>query len=512
MEEQVTDNQHITAGDGYKQEEAHAVLKQQNLQVTSSANAEAESDEEEDIQQLALQGDGYKQEEPHAVLKQQNLQVTSSANAEAESDEEEDIQQLGLQDDGGNAQIALALETEKETLTSPQETPAEDNIVEQANNVETTGRVTEHETTVDKFTRPIAVGILGGFNNASETTSPNPCDKQGEEADGVKSQHLLFVATEQTVIDDGDARNAFALETENKTVTSSAQETPAEDNIVEQANNVETTGRVNEDNFTMSVAVGILGGNRRLWAGAALILLVAMLVRLLHPMSPRENSDVFQIDIFLTELEKMKTEFPNQRPDLWKRSRIHLQRHLQTVQPTEPVSLILTAGLKGETTLRCLARGLGSAFSSALNASVLHIDGASKAGQDSDQVKLDIDSQLQSAFDGNKPVAVINRFDELPPGSTLIFYRYCDHENAAFKKTFLIFTVLLAGEEEIPPQMCLNAVEEMVDDYLQTRFLSHDHPIAFDRMDINKYGGLWSRISHLILPVAAEAAVEHEGC
>ncbi|KAM4628648.1 torsin-1A-interacting protein 1-like isoform 2-T2 [Polymixia lowei] len=257
-----------------------------------------------------------------------------------------------------------------------------------------------------------------------------------------------------------------------------------------------------------------LGGNAKYWIQACIAgLVLAFLASYLFiSQSPPEQKDVRQVDIFLRQLELVKTQFPSQRSELWRRSRIHLERHLQTAQPTEPVSLILTAGHRAERTLHCLAQGLASAFSSALNASVLHIDGASKANEDSDQVKLDIDSQLRGAFEGDKPVAVIHRFDELPPGSTLIFYRYCDHENAAYKKTSLIFTVLLEGEEELPFQLGLSAVEEMVDDHLQKKFLFSDHPIAFNRMDLDKYGGLWSRISHLILPVAAEERMEIQGC
>lgn len=266
----------------------------------------------------------------------------------------------------------------------------------------------------------------------------------------------------------------------------------------------------------------VTGGSGKCWLAVAIpvaipvaiavAILAIVLQHFLQPESPPQMNDVRQIDVFLRQLEKVKTRFPNQRAELWNRGRIHLKRHLQTTQPTEPVSLILTAGLRAEKTLNCLARDLASAFSSARNASVLHIDGASKASQDSDQVKLDIDRKLQGAFEGDKPVAVIHRFEELPPGSTLIFYRYCDHENAAYKNTFLIFTVLLGEEDEIPAKISLCAVEEMVDDHLQKKFLTHGHPVSFDMMDLDKYGGLWSRISHLILPVAAEERIELEGC
>ena len=247
---------------------------------------------------------------------------------------------------------------------------------------------------------------------------------------------------------------------------------------------------------------------------AVAVVVVAVLFAIyLRPSSPSETPrKESKVAVFLRQMEEVKAQFHNQRAELWKRSMIHLKRHLQTAQPTAPVSLILTAGLRAEKTMRCLARGLAASLSAALNASVEHIDGSSAASQDSDQVKLDIDRKLQRAFEGDKPVAIIHRFEELPPGSTLIFYRYCDHENAAYKETFLIFTVLLEEEDEIPAKMQLKVVEEMVDDHLKKKFLSHDHPVSFDRMDIDKYGGLWSRISHVILPVAAEHRIEHEGC
>ncbi|XP_054646569.1 torsin-1A-interacting protein 2-like [Dunckerocampus dactyliophorus] len=223
----------------------------------------------------------------------------------------------------------------------------------------------------------------------------------------------------------------------------------------------------------------------------------------------RHPSRSVSLEMFTDLLLHLEARFQTQRQELWTRSRIHLEKHLQTAQPTEPVSLILTSGRGAEKTLSCLAQGLASAFSSALQASTLHIDGASKAGQGSDEVKLDIDRQLQAAFGGSQLAAVIHRLEELPPGSTLIFYRYCDHENAAYKEAFLLFTILLP-QDEVRGE--LRFVEEMVQDYLKDRLVGSSDQIAFDDMDTDKYGGLWSRISHLVLPVVAEKEVEQNGC
>ncbi|KAI5095089.1 lamina-associated polypeptide 1B isoform X4 [Silurus meridionalis] len=214
---------------------------------------------------------------------------------------------------------------------------------------------------------------------------------------------------------------------------------------------------------------------------------------------------------FGTHLGHLRQLFPSQRPELWKRTEVHVRRHLNLTDPTEPVSLMLTSGRRAEKTLRCLAQQLAAAFSNTLNSSVLEIDGTSKSSQDSDQVKLDIDKLLEEAFVGGTQAAVIQRFEELPPGSTLIFYRYCDHENSAFKKVFLVFTVMLPVEE-LDFKLSLGAVEEQVQEALKEKFVSSDRTAKFNQMDVDKLSGLWSRISHLILPVAAEQKIEQHGC
>ncbi|KAM6921365.1 torsin-1A-interacting protein 1-like [Xenentodon cancila] len=241
-------------------------------------------------------------------------------------------------------------------------------------------------------------------------------------------------------------------------------------------------------------------------------LLAYKVIPVLHRTAREERppSRGVKLETFTDRLLLLETQFPSQRPEFWKRSRIHLKKHLEGAPPTEPVSMILTGGLRAEGTLRCLSQGLASSFSSALNASVLHIDGASKSSQESDTVKLDIDNELKAAFEGDQPTAVIHRFEELPSGSTLIFYRYCDHENAAYKQVFLLFTVLLP-QEELSRDLSLKEVEELVQDYVKEKLVGSTSKTAFNEMDIDKFGGLWSRISHLILPVVSEEEVEHRG-
>ncbi|XP_068599671.1 torsin-1A-interacting protein 1-like [Brachionichthys hirsutus] len=255
------------------------------------------------------------------------------------------------------------------------------------------------------------------------------------------------------------------------------------------------------------------------WGLVFLLLLCSFTILLAYKVIPVQIiahdgkwfSSAVKIEKFADQLTLLRSQFPSQRPELWKRSKIHLEKHLKSKAPTEPVSLIFTAGLRAEKTLRCLAQRLASSYASARNASVLLIDGASKANQDSDDVKLQIDTQLRAAFEGDQPVVVIHRLEELPPGATLIFYRYCDHENAAFKNVFLLFTVLLL-QDEVRVEQSLKEVEETVQDYVKERLVGSGNQTAFNEMDTDKYGGLWSRISHLILPVVSEMGIEQKEC
>lgn len=355
-----------------------------------------------------------------------------------------------------------------------------------------------------------------GENEALKTTtSTSLSEKEEDLVDGPNvelKEEPRGAENKEPEAEEDDESSLGIQECTTSSQTALPDEILDKEEIDTERKNIETVHSTTQET-SESTPPPVDGGSGKYLIAVAVVVIVAILVQqLLKPETPPQKDDVRQIDIFLRQMDKLKTQFPNQRAELWSRSKIHLLRHLQTAQPTEPVSLILTAGVRAERTMQCLAQGLASAFSSTLNASVLQIDGASIANQDSDQVKLDIDSKLQGAFEGDKPVAVIHRFEELPPGSTLIFYRYCDHENAAYKKTCLIFTVLLEEEEEIPAKSHLSTVEEMVDDHLQKKFLSDSHPVSFDKMDLDKYGGLWSRISHLILPVTAEKIIELEGC
>ncbi|XP_072275918.1 torsin-1A-interacting protein 2-like isoform X1 [Pyxicephalus adspersus] len=217
------------------------------------------------------------------------------------------------------------------------------------------------------------------------------------------------------------------------------------------------------------------------------------------------------LQIFLDKFKSLQRDFPEQSQDLWLRSGKMLRNHLNKSAAEEPATLILTAAQDAKQTLLCLGSGLAKTYADARNASWLVIHGPSEARYNDSTAKLHIDEKLSSAFGSSSRAAVINHLEILPPGSLLILYKYCDHENAAYKNVALVFTVLLE-DSSLEPDTSLPELEEKVRDFLWQQFIHTDGVKSHQEMDSDKLSGVWSRISHLVLPVFPVRRIEAGSC
>jgi len=126
---------------------------------------------------------------------------------------------------------------------------------------------------------------------------------------------------------------------------------------------------------------------------------------------------------------------------------------------------------------------------------VAQVDGIKVKGSPGEKVKKSMDDLLKEKFQQGHRAAVIRHLELLPPPSPLLFYSYCDDQNAPHKHVAIIFTVHLPSEPD--SSLPAKEAEGMVEKYLSEEVWAKENQ--------DSVGALLSRVADTVVLMNGES-------
>lgn len=211
---------------------------------------------------------------------------------------------------------------------------------------------------------------------------------------------------------------------------------------------------------------------------------------------PEMKSDFDLVKIFGDGVDKLQQSFTNQTERFWKILKNRGLAHLRNKSPSQPLVFLLGAPPPAHEWVDCLAIKLAEKLDPKRKKNLAVIDGTEEKISPADRTKKKMDTFLKEKFRAGHRVAVIHHLELLPPPSPLLFYSYCDDQNAPHKHIAIIFTVHLPVEpsSSLPPKEAEGTVE---------KYLSNE---VWSRDDKDAVAALLSRIADTVALMNGESS------
>ncbi|CAH3198274.1 unnamed protein product [Porites evermanni] len=181
---------------------------------------------------------------------------------------------------------------------------------------------------------------------------------------------------------------------------------------------------------------------------------------------PEIETDFDFPKIFANKIVELQSSFTNQTDRFWRILKNRGLAHLRNASPPQPLVLLLAAPPAAHSTVECFARKLAEALDPKHKRMLATIDGREERNYPGEKAKKRMDDLLIRRFKNGHKAALIHHFELLPPPSPLLFYSYCDDQNAPNKHVAIIFTVHLPVEPDasLEPKEAEGTVEKYLAD------------------------------------------------
>ena len=200
-----------------------------------------------------------------------------------------------------------------------------------------------------------------------------------------------------------------------------------------------------------------------------LVIIVAILLQgLLYPPLPPDSkpSDFNFAKIFANKIVELQSSFTNQTDRFWRLLKNRGLAHLKNASPPQPLVLLLAAPPAAHSIVECFARNLAEALDPKHKRMLAIIDGREERSYPGEETKKKMDDLLIRRFKKGHRAALVHHLELLPPPSPLLFYSYCDDQNARYKHVAIIFTVHMPEEPDasLEPKEAEGTVEKYLAD------------------------------------------------
>jgi len=222
---------------------------------------------------------------------------------------------------------------------------------------------------------------------------------------------------------------------------------------------------------------------------------LVLLVAIVFGPSQLSTSDIDHVKVFENKLQSLQSVLTNQTNRFWKILKNRGLAHLRSVSPRQPLVLLLASPPPAHDVTNCLAEKLAEALDPKHKKNVAQVDGIKVKGSPGEKVKKSMDDLLKEKFQQGHRAAVIQHLELLPPPSPLLFYSYCDDQNAPHKHVAIIFTVHLPSEPD--SSLPAKEAEGMVEKYLSEEVWAKENQ--------DSVGALLSRVADTVVLMNGES-------
>ena len=193
--------------------------------------------------------------------------------------------------------------------------------------------------------------------------------------------------------------------------------------------------------------------------------LLVILAILIVPEKPERKPFVLPI-IFENKIKELQSSFTNQTDRFWRILKNRGLAHLNNASPSQPLVLLLAAPPAAHSMVDCFAKKLAEGLDPEYKRMLATIDGREERSYPGEDTKKKMDDLLIRRFKKGHRAALVHHLELLPPPSPLLFYSYCDDQNAPHKHVAIIFTVHLPAEPDasLEPKEAEGTVEKYLAD------------------------------------------------